>query len=161
MSKLNYINDTIKVKRLNALSKFPTKFNDVENNVGYYIVLTERAEGRSDDVVHDVNMFKTGLVLNPPSGYYLEVVASHDLYTHGYTLIGGSMVLEPNQKGELIVPLYKYKDVPDLELPMRGVQVIVRPLVYARVSSNDRTQTYSDNGKSESSNQETSISQLW
>ena len=132
---VEYINGKVSVKTLLPEAAFPSKEEGKGNDVGYGVSLVQRSENRSEDTTHEVNNFRTGIVLSPPNGYYVEVIATSSLHKHGYFLATGTSVINPGNSSELIVPLYKYKEVSDIELPFRAVQIIVKPAVYSYISS--------------------------
>lgn len=98
------------------------------------LVLVERTENRYEDVALDINEYRTGLIINPPEGYYYEIVADPKLYRHGYFLVNSPIVLDPNMTGEIVVPLYKFKESDDLPLPFTACQLILRPNIKHHVS---------------------------
>ena len=118
----------VKVVQLHPQAEVPV--ND-EGDVGWVITLVGRTENRAEDDFGEMNGFSTGLQLCPPEGYYLEVVALPSLYKHGYNLASGAIVIGPNNKDELVIPLMKFRESNDLELPIQAVQVIVRASVPA------------------------------
>ena len=83
-------------------------------------------QGRVEDETGHVNMFKTGLQLEPPQGFYFEMMARSSLHKAGYMLATGTSIIDPGYRGELLVPLYKFRDGDDIELPMRAVQLVVK-----------------------------------
>ncbi len=128
-----FIDGKINVYKTHPSAEFPFKENP--SNIGYDVTLISRTENRAEDDTGDVNNFHTGIAVSPPIGHYIEVIVKPSLYKHGYTLATGVLVIDPDDKGELIIPLHKFKEAEDLELPFRAVQLIVRPAVYAHISS--------------------------
>lgn len=118
------------VQKVQPQAEHPYKEHD--QDVGYNVTLIGRKENRAEDSTDEVNEFNTGLILAPTEGYYLEMYAHKDLHKHGYNLITGVSIIDPTFRGELIVPLYKFSDVPDIELPFNAVQLIVRRQVPTR-----------------------------
>lgn len=132
---IEYINGKVSVKLLLPEASFPSKEEGKGGDVGYGVSLVQRSENRSEDTTHEVNNFRTGITLSPPRGYYIEMIATSSLHKHGYFLATGTSIINPGNTGELIVPLYKFKEVSDIELPFRAVQIIVKPAVYSYISS--------------------------
>lgn len=95
-------------------------------DVGYDLTLTARTDGRIDDKLNDVNMFHSGISMDIPSGYYVEMFARSSLHKQGYILATGTSIIDTGYQGEIMVPLIKYKESPDLELPARAVQLVVK-----------------------------------
>lgn len=130
---MTYIEGKIQVQKLHPKAEFPYKENP--SDTCYDITLIGRSENRAEDDTGEVNNFNTGIALTPPQGYYFEMVARSSLHKHGYMLATGTSIIDPGYTGELIVPLYKYKEAEDLEMPFRAVQLILRPVVYAHLES--------------------------
>lgn len=128
---VTYIKGVVSVKLLLPEASFPSKEEGRESNIGYDVTLVQRCDNRSEDSTHEVNKFRTGLSLTPPPGYYVEMIARESLHKHGYFLATGTSIIDPGFTGEIIVPLYKYKEVDDLELPFQAVQFVVKPAVYS------------------------------
>ena len=141
-----YLKEKINVLKMHPNAVFPYREN--EKDIGLDITLIGRVENRAEDETYHVNCFSTGLAVKPPDGYYFEMFARSSLHKHGYTLATGTSIIDPEYRGELIVPLYKYQESEDLEMPFRAVQIILKPIVYAHmqsVRSLDST-TRGDNG---------------
>lgn len=132
----------VKVVQLHPQAEVPTKN---EGDVGWVITLVGRTENRAEDDFGEMNGFGTGLQLCPPDGYYLEVMALPSLYKHGYNLASGSIVIGPNNKDELVIPLMKFREANDLELPIQAIQVIVRPSVPAFMTKVKNIQSVQEN----------------
>jgi len=132
----------IKVIQLHPQAEVPTQEN---GDLGWVVTLVGRTENRSEDDFGDMNGFCTGLQLCPPAGHYLEVVALPALYKHGYNLASGPIIISPNNKDELIVPLMKFREANDLELPIQAVQILVKTAVPAFMSKAKNTQHAQDN----------------
>ncbi len=126
------IDGKILVHKTHAKAEYPHKTR--ASDIGWDITLIGRVDNRAEDDISEVNMFNTGLQIAPPDGYYLEMVARSSLHKNGYTLVTGTSIIDPEYRGELIVPLFKFKDVDDLELPFTAVQLILRKAIYAHVS---------------------------
>jgi len=132
MSNPNYIKGHSHFTLLNGQADRPVKKHP--NHPCLELVLTERTENRYEDIALDINEFKTGLTINPPDGYHYEVVADPKLYRHGYFLVNSPIVLDPNMTGEIIVPLYKFKENDDLSLPFTACQLVLRKNINHHVS---------------------------
>jgi len=121
----------IAMHKLHPQAEIPIKEN--LNDIGWDISLVNRTENRPEDTLNEINDFGTGLSFSPPDGYHLEIIATNSLHRHGYMLCG-PIIIDNTTRGELIVPLYKFRDIDDIELPFRAVRIIVRPTVYIHVS---------------------------
>ena len=116
----------VKVVQLHPQAEVPVKD---EGDVGWAITLVGRTENRAEDDFGEMNGFGTGLQLCPPDGHYLEVMALPSLYKQGYNLASGPIIIGPNNKDELVIPLMKFRESNDLELPIHTAQVVVKALV--------------------------------
>lgn len=130
---VQYLKEKIEVKKLHPNAIFPYRENN--EDVGLDVTLIGRVDNRAEDEAYHVNYFSTGIALKPPHGYYFEMFARSSLHKHGYMLATGTSIIDPGYRGELIVPLYKYQESEDLELPFRAVQLILKPIVYAHMQS--------------------------
>ena len=130
-----HISEKIEIKKIIPDANFPRRDEGRDSDVGMNIELIGRTKNRSDDVFGDINEFRTGLGITPPDGHYIEIHAADDLHLNGYMLASGVKIINPGSTEEVIVPLYKFKDVEDLELPFIGVKIIVKPAVYAHPKS--------------------------
>jgi hypothetical protein len=132
----------VKAIQLHPQAEVPTQEN---GDLGWVVTLVGRTENRAEDDFGDMNGFCTGLQLCPPDGYYLEVLALPALYKHGYNLASGPIIIGPNNKDELVVPLMKFRETNDLELPIQAVQILVKAAVPAFMSKTKNTQHKQDN----------------
>jgi dUTP pyrophosphatase len=129
---LMFVVHPIRVIKINPSAEMP--FKDHPDDVGFDLTLISRTEGRVEDEIGAVGMFNTGLQIAPPPGYHLEIVARSSLHKSGYELATGTSIIDPSYRGEIYVPLKKFKEGEDLELPARAVQLILRETNYAHVS---------------------------
>lgn len=81
--------------------------------------------------VGEVMFYHTGLRVEPPFGWYFDLVARSSITKTGYMLANGIGVIDRSYIGEVLVPLIKVDPaMPDLELPARVVQLVPRPIVH-------------------------------
>jgi hypothetical protein len=124
---------TINYVKMNPNAEAPFKENI--KDVGYEITIIERTDNRIEDIYGDVNTFSTGLVLNAPKHHHLEIIEHPSLHKAGYTLVGGPRIINPDNTEELQLPLYKYKEVEDIELPFRAAVMVIRETEYCSLSA--------------------------
>jgi hypothetical protein len=125
----------VTIKKLQPSSEYP--YVDVDGAVPYNVILIARTDSRSEDNHMEVNNFHTGLVVTSlPDDAYLELIPHPTLYKSGY-MLPGPIVIDNSTKSEIIVPLYKYKDVECLELPFPAVQILVKPRVPVFISAEE------------------------
>lgn len=119
-----YVEEKIAVQKLVPDATFPHREHG-STDVTYDINVTGRTDNRAEDDTQEVNNFTTGLVITPPVGLYAQIIPHPDLHKHGYSLIRNPMIIQPGNTAELIIPLYKFKETEDLELPFPAVQMVV------------------------------------
>lgn len=121
------------------------------SDVAYTVTLISRADNRSEDDTGDVNLFHTGVVITPPSDHYAEIIASPSLWRHGYNM-PAPIIVNPGNKSELIIPLFKFKDSEDIELPFQAVQMIVRKIepFHLKSTANESSYAASSSGSQRS-----------
>ncbi len=137
-----HIEDKILVQKVHPQAEFPTKERPC--HVGWEVTLISRTENRAEDETGEINDFGTGIHVTPPEGYFLEMIASRSLHRHGY-MLPGPVIIEPGARGELMVPLFKFRESDDISLPFGAVRLLTRPTVYAHISNikgSQRTQNY-------------------
>lgn len=122
------LNNTLNVVKLHPDAEEPFKENP--RDVAWELTIIGREENRVEDVFTDVNVFTTGVQVTPPKNYHLEIVEHPQLYKAGYALAGGPRIINPSDTSEILVPLYKFKEVEDLELPFRAALLVLRQTEY-------------------------------
>ena len=110
------------------------KKNDNCNEVCWEVTLVERSGGRTEDDVGEINEFNTGLCFNLPTHYHAQVTGSKELLQAGYMLANSPIVIGPNDNNQLVLPLYKFKEADDIDLPFRGALISLHRTVQARLS---------------------------
>jgi deoxyuridine 5'-triphosphate nucleotidohydrolase len=110
----------------------PTKAHATD--VGYDLTIISRDQyltglwhGRV--LAPEVILYDTGISVQPDEGYYLEVVPRSSFSKSGYVLANGVGIIDPSYRGTIKVALVKLdKIAPEIPLPYRGFQLIVRKL---------------------------------
>lgn len=89
---------------------------------GYDLTILEAGK-----TVGDVTFYHTGISVEPPMGYYFDVVPRSSISKTGYMLANSVGIIDNTYRGELLVALRKVDPTAaDLELPMRIAQLIPR-----------------------------------
>jgi dUTP pyrophosphatase len=102
-----------------------------DTDTGYDITLIEKIKTIRMTCIGPVSLYDSGLIVSPPEGYYFDLVARSSLSKTGHLLANGFGVIDAAYRGHLMAAMLKYdSDVPDLELPGRYVQLIIRPLIH-------------------------------
>ena len=112
-----------KWKRINDLVQPPTKnkFSDTGYDLSIIFKLRE---------IDDVHYFDTGISVEPPNGYYFELVGRSSIAKTGWMLANNIGIIDASYRGTIIVPLIKVNpEANELELPKKLVQIIPRQLI--------------------------------
>lgn len=126
-----FIRRPIQVTKLHPNGELPQKEN--LSDAYYDLSVVTRCDNRTEDIQNDANLFGTGLKLQPPRDYHLEIYEHPELYKTGYSLVGGVRFVNPTDEGEVLLPLMKFKEGEDLELPFKVAVIVVRETQYASV----------------------------
>jgi dUTP pyrophosphatase len=117
----------ISVRRLVKEARLPGK--ERVSDSGYDLTLLYESQ-RMGNVV----LYGTGIVVEPPSGWYLDLVPRSSIIKRGYIVANSIGVIDRSYRGEILVPLIKVDPkAPDLELPARVAQLIPRPIVHFEI----------------------------
>lgn len=118
----------IKIKKISADAVVPTKAHPTD--VGYDLtVLSVHSK-----YPNGATLFDTGLVAVPPPGYYLEILPRSSLSKTGWMLANSVGVIDPNYRGKLLIALIKVNpDAPNLELPLKCCQLVLRKFEQADI----------------------------
>ena len=118
----------IKVYMANEHAIIPTKAS--YSDVGYDLtIIKEHKVLNSCTTLYD-----TGIKLNIPNGYYVEIAPRSSISKSGYMLANGVGIIDQSYRGNLLVALIKInKESPDLELPWKCCQLIVKKQIYANL----------------------------
>ena len=78
-----------------------------------------------------VDFYDTGIAVQPPIGYYFDLVARSSLAKTGYVLANSVGIIDASYTGSIKVALIKAcNHAPDLKLPARIVQLIPRKYIH-------------------------------
>lgn len=112
----------LNVRKTQPNAEYP--FIEEDQNIGMNLVLISRSDERVDDTVNDLCMFETGISLSPVGGTYGMLIANLELMQKGYTILS-PVLIEAGDEEPLKIPLYKFREGPDLELPCTGVKLVM------------------------------------
>ena len=97
-------------------------------DVGFDLTIIDVYQTVSDNII----MFETGVALDIPVGYYVELMPRSSMSKTGYMLANSVGVIDPGFAGSLKVPLIKVDhSMPDLQLPCKIAQLILKPYVFS------------------------------
>lgn len=92
--------------------------------VGFDIALVELVKSTESGERH----YRTGVSIELPHGYYAELYPRSSLAKTGYILMNSVGIIDPDYRGEIRVILGKIFDGPELVLPGRYVQLVIKKL---------------------------------
>jgi deoxyuridine 5'-triphosphate nucleotidohydrolase len=96
-----------------------------ETDSGFDLVLIKKVKE-----VGNVQFFSTGIAVQPPTGYYFELVGRSSISKSGYMLANNIGIIDEDYRGDIIAALIKVDpNAPELTLPNRLVQLIPRKRV--------------------------------
>lgn len=99
----------IKFKKLDPDALIPTR--ETPGSTGLDLATTgEYTEGK------DVVYWKTGLAVQPPKGYYLEIHPRSSLHKKGWMLVNSTGIIDSDYRGELIIALVPIKVKANLDV---------------------------------------------
>lgn len=89
------------------------------------------AIGISKKINDDTFLCKTGISLEIPTGYYVEIVPRSSISKSGFMLANSVGIIDCSYKGELLIALTKInKNVEDPVFPFRCCQIIMKKQIY-------------------------------
>jgi len=111
----------LSVKLEHPNSVMPTRVH--EDDIGFDVMIIDIFK-----VVNEsITMYETGISVKPEEGYYVEIVPRSSFSKTGYVLANSIGVIDPNYRGTLKIAVIKVdKSMPDLPVPYKGFQLIVR-----------------------------------
>ncbi len=84
-------------------------------------------------------LYETGIALDIPIGYYVEMIPRSSLSKSGYMFANSIGVIDPCYTGTLKVALVKVDaSMDDLVLPARVAQIILKPYVFSETFIADK-----------------------
>lgn len=93
---------------------------------------------RDEDRGCAVRLYRTGIRVTPPPGFYFDLAPRSSISKTGYMMANSFGVIDRSYRGEVLVPLVKVvPDAPDLTFPNRIAQLILRQAVHVSVEEVD------------------------
>lgn len=122
---LNNERPQLKYMKISTDAISPTKANF--SDVGYDLSII----GVAKEYNSKTKLYNTGIKLDIPIGYYVEIVPRSSISKSGYMLANSIGIIDCSYKGELFVPLIKIVEYEaDIEFPFRCCQLIMRKQIY-------------------------------
>jgi deoxyuridine 5'-triphosphate nucleotidohydrolase len=119
---------TIKVFKVDERAVAPSKSRYSDS--GYDLtIISEYKRLTSNTVIYD-----TGIQLEIPNGYYVEIVPRSSISRSGYILANNVGIIDQGYRGNLYIALTKINDeAPELSMPWKCCQMIVKKQIYSRL----------------------------
>ena len=128
-SSLQQSYSTLRVQKINPNAVIPSKGHPLDT--GFDVTAIRVAK---ENFGPGVTLFGTGLIIRPPDGYYIDMVARSSTCKLGWGIANHVGIIDAQYRGELCIPMFKLTpDAKELELPARIAQIIVRRLELADV----------------------------
>ena len=122
----NYPN--CKVYRTDESAVLPSKSR--ESDVGYDLTIIKEAKQFNKKT----KLYDTGIKIELEDGYYAEIVPRSSISKSGYMLANNIGIIDNSYRGNLYIPLIKIdEDSPDIELPFKCCQLIIRKQIYLNI----------------------------
>lgn len=113
----------------------PTKAR--ESDVGYDLTIIKLHKQISDNIL----MYDTGIKLQVPWGHYVEVYPRSSLSKTGWMLANSVGIIDSSYTGNIYVVLARSDPTtPELPLPFKGFQLVVRKQHHANFSLTEEDQ---------------------
>jgi dUTP pyrophosphatase len=91
-------------------------------------------------------LYRTGIKLEIPVGYYVEIVPRSSLSKTGYMMANSIGIIDCSYKGELLVALAKInRNALDIQFPFRCCQLIMRKQIFADMVEIQQTELTDSN----------------
>jgi dUTP pyrophosphatase len=100
---------------------FPVKAH--QDDIGFDLTIIKHVK----EISPCLHMYDTGIVVNPPPGFYIEIVPRSSFGKSGYILANSIGIIDPQYRGTLKVVLLRVdSSLEPLQLPLKGFQLVVR-----------------------------------
>ena len=115
------------------------------SDAGYDLtIIKEYKRLTSNTVIYD-----TGIKLEIPNGYYVEIVPRSSISRSGYILANNVGIIDQGYRGNIYVALTKInEESPELSLPWKCCQMIVKKQIYSKLVFCDSSSEQNDIEKS-------------
>ena len=134
----------IKVFKADDNAVIPAKaFNE---DAGYDLTIIKKLK----DFNSKTSLYDTGIKIEIDEGYYTEIVPRSSISKSGYILANNIGIIDNHYRGNLMIALTKIADdAPDLELPFKCCQLIVRKQIFSNlivIDENNLSETKRNEG---------------
>jgi deoxyuridine 5'-triphosphate nucleotidohydrolase len=124
----NTVIPRISVFRENKEAVLPSKCR--ESDAGYDITIIKESKRLTDKTV----LYDTGIRLDIPNGYYVEIVPRSSISKSGYMLANSIGIIDQSYRGNIFVALTKINESSDdIKLPFKCCQMILKKQIYCKI----------------------------
>lgn len=117
---------SIKVYKTDKDAVIPSKA--FEEDAGYDLTIIKKIK----DFNSKTTLYDTCIKIEIDEGYYTEIVPRSSISKFGYILANNIGIIDNHYRGNLMIALTKIADdAPDIELPFKCCQLIVRKQIYS------------------------------
>lgn len=118
--------------RMNENAVVPTKAN--YSDVGYDLSAISIHKQINSKTI----LCNTGIKLEIPTSYYVEIVPRSSIVKSGYILANSVGIIDASYKGELLIALIKIDESsPDITFPFRCCQLIMKKQIFPKMIEGD------------------------
>jgi deoxyuridine 5'-triphosphate nucleotidohydrolase len=118
----------LKIIKADKDAVLPTKNN--YSDAGLDLTIIKEAKRLNSDTV----LYDTGIKLEIPNGYYVEIVSRSSISKSGYMMANNVGIIDQGYTGNLYIALRKInKDCEDLVLPYKCSQIIMKKQIYPKI----------------------------
>jgi deoxyuridine 5'-triphosphate nucleotidohydrolase len=151
---LNSERPTLKFVKIteDALTPSKTNFSDVGFDlsiIGEHSVISKKNCTLVTGSAYNIpitKLYRTGIKLEIPVGYYVEIVPRSSLSKTGYMMANSIGIIDCSYKGELLVALAKInRNALDIQFPFRCCQLIMRKQIFADMVEIQQTELTDSN----------------
>ena len=124
----------LNVIRVDPKAIIPSKKRATD--VGFDLTIISKVK----DMGASTALYDTGIIVQPPQGYYLEIVPRSSLSKSGYIQSNSVGIIDPTYTDTLKVPLTRVDpSIPELSLPFTGSQLIIRKQLHGIMKEVDQS----------------------
>lgn len=103
----------------NAIIPFKTNLSDI----GFDLTIIKKVK----DLTSNTVLYDTGIIVEPPKGFYIEIHPRSSLSKSGYILANSTGIIDPGYRNTLMIALTKTdQKSPNIELPFKCCQMIIK-----------------------------------
>lgn len=138
---INKVNCKIRLVDENAVVPSNVRLSDV----GYDLTVIKKYKQLNNSTA----LYDTGIQIQVPFGYYIEIVPRSSLSKSGYILANSMGIIDNSYRGNLYVALAKISsDAPDVTFPFKCCQLILRRQYFMNivVQTDELSETHRSDG---------------